>query len=152
MRELWRYAVKTKGSGASFQELAETMNEKSAAPGEERVELSISAGQLSNWFSDNNGKQRSSKEKPLLTQAMKAKRREWVDRVGRILSSSNNPVAILEEKWFYKLNLRRKLKDLPLDPTLEPAGADKLFYPKAISQQFPVKVMYVGVVGRPNTE
>jgi hypothetical protein len=42
--------------------------------------------------------------------------------------------------------------DLPLDPILEPAGADKLFYPKATSRQFPVKVMYMGIVCRPNAE
>jgi hypothetical protein len=152
LRELWRYAIKTKGSGASFQELADTMNEKSAAPAEERVELSISTGQLSAWFTLNNGKQRSSKEKPMLTQAMKASRLAWVDRHGCRLTTPNEPVAFLDEKWFYKRNRRRKLKDLPLDPNLEPAGADKLFFPKATSRRFPVKVMYMGVVGRPNLE
>ena len=69
------------------------MNEKSAA----QVELSISAGQLSKWFRDNNGKQRSSKEKPLLAQAMKANRQAWVDRVGHLLTAPNKPVAFLDE-------------------------------------------------------
>jgi hypothetical protein len=67
LHKLWRYAVKIKGSGATFQEFAKTMNEKSAAPAEERTALNVSSQQLANWFKKNSGKQHSSKEKPLLT-------------------------------------------------------------------------------------
>jgi hypothetical protein len=78
LHELWRYAVKTKGSAAKFQELAETMNLKSAAPGEAQTELNVSGRQLSNWFHKNSGKQRSSKEKPLLMSEMKQRQRAWI--------------------------------------------------------------------------
>jgi hypothetical protein len=153
LHELWRYSIKIKGSGATFQELAETMNEKSAAPTEERTELNISSRQLANWFKKNGGKQRSSKEKPLLTKQMKEKRRAWVNEWGHLLSNPHAPVAFLDEKWFYKCNRQRKLKDLPLNADKEPPGADsRVFSPKATSRQFPVKVMYMGIVGRPNAE
>ena len=49
LHELYRYAESVKGNLATFQELAETMNLKSSAPGEHRVPLSLSRRQLSAW-------------------------------------------------------------------------------------------------------
>jgi hypothetical protein len=149
IRELWRYAVKTKGSGATYQELAESMNEKSAAPGEARDELSLSRRQVCGWFKANGGVERSAKEKPILTEEMKKKRRAWAKKWGAILTDPYAPVAMLDEKWFYKRNRRRKLKDLPPAPG-ETIQGSKISRPKARSRRFPVKSMYMGLIGRPN--
>jgi hypothetical protein len=58
--ELWQHALQTKGEGstavgapAKFQDLANAMNEKSAAPEEQRPNLYISARQLEAWAKDN---------------------------------------------------------------------------------------------------
>ena len=73
--------------------------------------------------------------------------------MGGLLTNPQAPIAFLDEKRFYKRNRRRKLKDLPLDEDKEPLGADtRLYSPKATSRRFPVKVMYMGVVGSPNQE
>ena len=37
IRELWRYAIRTLGAGATYNELAECINAKSAVPGEDRA-------------------------------------------------------------------------------------------------------------------
>jgi hypothetical protein len=104
IRELWRYAVKTKGSGATYKELAECMNLKSAAPAEDRAELSLSRRQVRSWFKANGGIERSAKEKPLLTEEMKKKKLAWGRKWGAILTDPEAPVAMLDEKWFYKRN------------------------------------------------
>jgi hypothetical protein len=70
---------------------------------------------------------------------------------GKILTDPEVPVAMLDEKWFYKRNRRRRLKVLPLGGG-EPEGADRVSRPKATSRRFPVKSMFLGVVGRPNEE
>jgi hypothetical protein len=77
LRELFRYATKVKGARASYEELAATMNLKSAAPGEDRPEVSLSRKQLRDWFKANNGKEKSTKEKSLLDENMKRRRCEW---------------------------------------------------------------------------
>jgi hypothetical protein len=88
------------------------MNAKSARPGKDRPELSLSRGQLCDWFKSRGGKERSSKEKPLLMQEMMQARVQWVNKHGKRLTDPNANVAMLDEKWFYKTNRRRKLKEL----------------------------------------
>jgi hypothetical protein len=103
LHELWRYAIRTKGSGATYRELAETMNEKSASPAEQRTELSMSGQQLSAWFKLNKGVERSSKEKPMLTHdEMKKLCLAWVQKYGHLLTNPHAEVAELDNKWFYK--------------------------------------------------
>jgi len=50
IRELYRYAESTLGATATWQEFVEVINQKSAAPGEERPTLSMSRNQLARWF------------------------------------------------------------------------------------------------------
>lgn len=153
IRELFRYATKLKGSGALYQELADTMNLKSEVPGETRATLNLSRWQLVDWFKDKkqNGKHVSSKEKPMLTLDMKTGRLVWIDENGAILTDRMVPIAMLDEKWFYKRNRRRVLKELPPDDLEDPKEC-KLKRPKATSRRFPVKIMYMGVVARPRPD
>jgi len=151
VRELWRYAIRTLGAGATYNELAECINAKSAVPGEDCPELSLSRRQLRNWFRSQGGIERSSKERPLLTAEMKANRMDWIQRYGRRLTDTSANVAMLDEKWFYKRNRRRKLKELPANES-ENSEDCKLKRPKATSRRYPVKIMYMGVVARPRPE
>ena len=67
MRELFRYAQRTKGAKTSYKDLADTMNLKSEAPGEVRTSLSLHSLQVYCWFVDQGGKEHSPIEKPLDT-------------------------------------------------------------------------------------
>ena len=68
-----------------------------------------------------------------------------------LLTNEKAPVTYLDEKWFYTTNRRRKIKKLPrsLD---EEEGVDVAPPPKVQSRRFPVKAMFMGVVGRPLPE
>ncbi len=67
------------------------------------------------------------------------------------LLNSNFAVGFLDEKWIYTTNRRRRLKLLPRAP-FEEEGVDVLKYPKILSRRFPVKSMFMGVVGNPIPE
>ena len=58
---------------------------------------------------------------------------------------------MFDEKWFYTTNRRRKIKKLPLGEN-EKEGDDKVKYPQTRSYRFPVKSMFMGVVGRPKID
>lgn len=77
MHELFRYAQSVLGPLASFEEISQLINEKSASPGETRPTLSVSKDQLTNWFKKQGGKTKSSIEKPLLTDEHKQERLVW---------------------------------------------------------------------------
>ena len=77
LHELFRYGQSTLGPLASFSELVDIMNEKSASPGEQRPTLSLSQWQLRRWFQDQGGQKKSSIAKPLLTEEHKQQRVLW---------------------------------------------------------------------------
>ena len=124
------------------------MNEKSAIPTEVRPTLALSRRQVNDWFVTNNGKEFSPFEKPLDTQKHCEERKAWVVKYYGLLTCPLTPVCYIDEKWFYTTNRRRKIKKLPRGPH-EPIGADKVFTQKMISRRYPVKCMFMGVVGRP---
>ena len=64
------------------------------------------------------------------------------------MTNEEAPVTYLDEKWFYTTNRRRRIKRLPVGEG-EEEGADTLPQPKVLSRRFPVKAMFMGVVGRP---
>lgn len=151
LRELYRYAESVLGSLSTWDELAESMNLKSATPGEERPTISISRKQLSDWFIASGGKEMSPVEKPLLTTQHRAQRLDWARQWFDLLVDSTQPVAFLDEKWFYTTNRRRRMKVLPTTDDdrgrIPPAKR-----PRIRSRRYPVKVMYMGVVACPQLE
>ena len=150
LHELYRYAITTVGVKATFMEIAEVMNAKSQSPSETRPELNLHYKQVYRWWKANDGKEVSPFEKPRLTDKHKADRVDWVTRWGPHFLDEEFPVCYLDEKWFYTTTRRRKLKILPRGKH-EPVGADIVSKPKTRSRRFPIKVMYLGVVGRPRT-
>jgi hypothetical protein len=126
------------------------MNDKSHAPSEARPEINLHPKSVYRWWVKNNGKERSPFEKPRLTTGHKAQRVEWVDIWGDIFINEEIPVCYLDEKWFYTTTRRKRLKFLPRHSS-EPIGVDVLKRPKCRSRRFPIKIMYLGVVGRPKT-
>ena len=148
LHQLYRYASKTIGSKSGFAYLALCMNGKSAIFSENRCNVYLSKDQLMDWFVSNNGKEYSPKEKPLDTPVHCTLRLKWVRIHHFKLNNPFTPVAHLDEKFFYTTNRRRKIKVLPPGP-LE-SESDALFImPKMLSRRFPIKAMFMGVVGRP---
>lgn len=150
LRELFRYAERVIGTTATWQELAEVVNKKSSAPGEERPTLSISRRQLAKWFRMQGGKEVSAIEKPLLTQEHKEKRVAWARKWFDVLSNPSAPVAFLDEKWFYTTNRRHQMKILPA-LTIERGNVTAYRAPHIRSRRHPAKVMFLGVVACPQS-
>ena len=81
------------------------------------------------------------------TPAHKSNRLIWVKDWYDVLTDKFANIAMLDEKWFYTTNRRRK-KKLPIGPG-EVDGDDTSKHPQMRSLRFPVKSMFMGVVGRP---
>ena len=87
-------------------------------------------------------------EKPLDTKKHASLRIDWVVERYGLLTNPLAPVCYIDEKWFYRVNRRRKIKHLPLvegeenNITVAQKG-------KMISRRFPIKTMFMGVVARP---
>ena len=106
LHELFRYAQKVKGVKATYQELADKMNSKSAAPSEFWETLSLHRLQLFRWFQSSNGKEISPKEKPLDTPELIKQRLKWVRDHYELLTDKSKGIAYIDEKWFYTTNRR----------------------------------------------
>ena len=126
------------------------MNEKSAAPGEDRCDIFLTRHQLMHWFVNNNGKEYSPKEKPLDTPIHCGLRLKWVRTNHFTLTNPYIAVGHLDEKFFYTTNCRRQIKVLPPSPLeLLTTAKSVRSTPKMLSRRFPIKAMFMGVVGRP---
>ena len=73
----------------------------------------------------------------------------WVRKWFELLTNIDAPVTYLDEKWFYTTNRRRRIKKFPRGKHKE-EGVDTYTQPKVRSRRYPVKSMFMGVVGRPN--
>ena len=124
------------------------MNEKSGTAGERRMTVHLGQKQLNNWFIANNGREYSPKEKPLDIPVHRAERLVWIRVHHNKLTNPFIVVAHLDEKFFYTANRRRKIKKLPLGK-LETPGDENVIMPKMLSRRFPIKAMFMGVVGCP---
>ena len=151
LHELFRHSQRVLGCLATFKDLANNMNQKSAVVGEERRTLNMDRKQLAKWFKQQNGKEKSPIEKPLLTEQHKNDRLLWAQTHFDKLSNPSVPFAFLDEKWFYTTNRRRKVKILP-KADCEQTAPDIVELPRIRSRRFPVKVMFLGVVACPNDE
>ena len=149
LHELYRYAISVIGAKATFKDITDIMNERSQSPAESRPELNLHFKQVYKWWKDNGGEEKSAFEKPRLTEEHKRQRAEWVVQWKKFLDE-DFPVCYLDEKWFYTQTRRRKLKLLPRAKHESP-GVEFVKRPKTRSRRFPIKIMYMGVVGRPRT-
>lgn len=147
---LWRYAITTAGPKATYGELTDIMNDKSMRD-TLKATLSLHELQVFRWFQSHNGKEISPIEKPLDTKKHCSDRLTWVQVNYPLLTDVHSAVAFLDEKWFYTTNRRSKLKYLPLQEG-EEVGADKISRPKMRNRRYPVKAMFMGVVGRPRPD
>ena len=141
IRELLGDAQNIKGGKASYEEFIVTMNQKSFIPSETRCTLSLHRQQLYRWFIDNAGKEMSPKEKPLYILDHKVKRKMWVKEWYTLLTDKFANVAMLDEKWFYTTNRRRKTKRLPLGGN-EKEGDNKVKHPQMRSRRSPIKPIF----------
>ena len=105
---LWRYAVDTITTNASFGEFTALMNEKSKCKNDPRPGLNLHKLQVYRWFKARRGKEVSTIEKPLDTPKHSTERRGWVYKNYPLLSKLTAPVAFLDEKFFYTTSRRKK--------------------------------------------
>ena len=71
----------------------------------------------------------SSKEKPLDTPEHKSKRLIWIKDWYEVLTVKFINIIMLDEKWIYTINRRRKIKKLPLgSEEMGGADGDKVIY------------------------
>ena len=140
IRDLFRYAQKTIGYQASFEELARTMNEKSKTYSD-KSDTKFNRMNLYRWFAQEGGKLKSPKEKPYLTDDQKQNRKEWCEEEKLRMREwgTNFYCCFLDEKWFYVTSRRRRLKVLPPSPD-ENADEVAPHIPTAISRRHPNKV------------
>ena len=100
VRELFRNAQNTVGNLATYFELANNMNAKSASPGEHRPALHLHEATVRRWFISQNGSEKTASEKPRITEKQMIERihfsRKWFEYLKQHL-----PAAFLDEKWFY---------------------------------------------------
>jgi len=89
----------------------------------------------------------SSMEKHLDSPEHMAKRIKWVIKRYGKLTNMYAPVCYIDEKWFYKVNQRRKIKVFPKAVS----DADKTKYKKlkTLSGRFSIKTMFMAVVAGP---
>ena len=102
LHDLYRYAVKVKGTKATFDELAVVMNEKSttyfAQSTSSRTEIHLSAFQVYRWFKNNGGKELSPIEKPLDTPELIKQRLKWIQKWEEILLDPKQIKVFIDEK------------------------------------------------------
>lgn len=146
MSRLWRAAVKENKDWASFKDLARWIVKHTKDSG---VPVKASSSSLIRWFEKHNGESRRKISKPELSEKAKAKRVVWSTKF-----LSNRRLRLrkyytyLDEKWFYLESRREKRKLLPQQPgeTEEEAAHEHV---SCQNRHFPLKRMYVGVVGEP---
>lgn len=144
MSRLWRAAVKENKDWASFKDLASWIRNHTKDSG---VPVKVSSSSLIRWFEKHNGESRRKISKPELSEKAKVKRVAWSTK---FLSNRRfrKYYTYLDEKWFYLESRREKRKLLPQQPgeTEEEAAHEHV---SCQNRRFPLKRMYVGVVGEP---
>ena len=114
-------ATKEMGCQASYREMAESMNRQaltiaSAPP------TKFNTTNVWRWFRQNGGKEKSPLEKPYLTDDQKKERKKWcIEEKQRMEEYGDEFYAcFLDEKWFYTVSRRRRVKVLPPGPDEDP--------------------------------
>ena len=148
LHQLFRQALYTKGSNSSFSEIACHMNLASRKDSEVRDHVELNRNQIEVWFKKQHGKLISPVEKPLDTPEHCLKRIDWVIENYGLLTNPYTPVCFIDEKWFYRVNRRRAMKVLPKNDC-ENGNVLEVKKSKMLSRRFPIKTMFMGVVGRP---
>ena len=139
VRRLYRYAEKTVGAQANYEELAKVMNEKAAVDG--MGETKFKAHNVRAWFIKQRGTTKSPKEKPYLTEDQKTKRKEWCEEQKREMADRGMDfyACFLDEKWFYTTSRRRRIKYLPAGEGENPADV-RPYIPTTVSRRNVEKV------------
>lgn len=84
----------------------------------------------------------------MLTIETKSARLDCMKSHGPLLTCREAAVAMLDGKWFFKRNRRRKVKELPLFEGEDPDAANPKRF-KAKSKRLAVEMMQMGELGQP---
>ena len=140
----------------------------------------MSAWQLRRWFKESGGRSKACVTRPVLTEQKKAARVSWATQrlheldihynkapiptvdeqdnggeeidIRREPHSSKGPYyTFLDEKWFYCVSRRRRVKYLPKQSYEDP-GVDDYPPERVASRRFTTKVMFMGVIACPHPD
>jgi len=97
--------------------------------------------QLWRWFVQNKGRETAATTKPYLTTDQKKARKEWCMRIKSLIAEHGNNFycCFLDEKWFYTVSRRRKVKFLP---PIDGEDENKIrpWKPRLVSRKNDIKV------------
>ena len=121
MHEVYRKAEKMYLGRGTFSDLAKTMTHLFHVHDKAKVEpflqtVVISKCQLRDWFIENNGQGVSDISRPLLTDELKVKRKEYCEQMLQQLDEDDKKFMVrihTDEKWFYIRSGRQRVKRLP---------------------------------------
>ena len=102
-----------RGRNSTFTDIALQTNLLSISTLECRPVLQLTRKKLNRWFIDSNGKHISPLENPLDTPSHCKERKQWAMNNYGLFTYPLTPIAFLDEKWFCRVNRRRKSKFLP---------------------------------------
>lgn len=140
LRRTWREAEAKLGHQAPFTRIARFFTESG---------VRVSASSLHRWFVGQGGEEYAEVCRPRLSEENKATRLAWFKE--RLSEPREILRAHLDEKWFYTSSRRRKKKRLPrVEGESESVG--ERIREQRTSRRFPVKIMCLGVVARPQPE
>jgi len=144
LRKLWRRAVKKNKDWASFRDLVHWILEDTA---KDTVQVKLSVSALRSWFLDHKGQLKKKIAKPLLSDESKKRRVVWSTEFIRE-RKQRKYYCYLDEKWFYLESRREQRKLLPRQDgeTEEEAEHEHV---TTQNRRFPLKEMYIAVVGDP---
>lgn len=139
-RRLFRLATKELGCQASYQELAQSMN-RYALTIADAPATRYNTTNVWRWFKQQGGKEKSPMEKPFLTEDQKQKRKEWCVEQKNLMQEKGEDfhACFLDEKWFYTVSRRRRVKYLPAGDG-EDANEVRPVLLTTLSRRHPIKV------------
>ena len=158
---LYRYATKTIGADATVPMLCCLMNSKSQMDHPYcpvRSRLKMTRHKFWTFFNLHGGVLKNPIAKPALTDMHKGKRLEFAKK--QLKKAINHDKdegdpdrkeywrCYLDEKWMYTTSRRKQLKILPPAPWEDPEEV-AVSFPKLRNRRAPCKVMYMGIVARP---
>ena len=153
LHTVYRYAIRVLGATAHTEAIVDIMNKKAAAlhpECPERSNLGFNTYHFWNFFHKNDGRLIHSSSKPRVTDKQKEERVAWCKQMKELMAEFGKEfyIAFLDEKWFFSNSRRKFTKILP---RAEFESEEDAFVPtpRVRNRRFPVKVMCMGLVGRP---
>jgi hypothetical protein len=149
LHEVWCYATNLLGDNATFSSIAELMNQQSAV-NPDLPTINITCLQLYWWLKKCKGKEKWTREIPLLKEAHKAARLQHSEHMLTLIASKCSDPLPWQKMVLPKFK-KKRAKHLPW-AAFEAVGADRIRVRRVINRSHPIKTMFIGVLTCPIPE